>query len=358
MEQNGSDPAGGEADRNAGALRHPFDVARLCAYLEADLPGFEGPLQVSQFEGGQSNPTYLLRTPSQRYVMRRRPPGTLLPSAHAVDREYRVMRALHGSGVPVPRMLLHCTDHAVAGTEFFVMEFLDGRLFWDPTLPGLPAQERGAIYDEMNRVIAALHRLDPAAAGLSDFGKPGNYVARQIDRWTRQYRASETDRIEEMERLIEWLPAHAPRAEETSLVHGDFRLDNLVFHRSEPRAIGVLDWELSTLGHPLVDFAYHAMAWRIPGADFRGIADADLAALGIPDEDSYVRRYCERTGRERVEHWNFYLAFNLFRIAAILQGVMARALQGNAASTHALREGRRVRPLARIGWTQALKEKG
>ena len=356
METTGTKVAAGEAAGSAGALRHPFDVQRLSAYLEAAVPGFQGPLQVSQFEGGQSNPTYLLRTPAQRYVMRRKPPGTLLPSAHAVDREYRVMRALQGSDVPVPRMLLHCTDGSIAGTEFFVMEFLDGRLFWDPTLPGLSAQERGAIYDETNRVIAALHRLDPSALSLSDYGRSGNYVARQIDRWTRQYRATETERIDDMERLIEWLPARAPQGEETSLVHGDFRLDNLVFHRTEPRVIGVLDWELSTLGHPLVDFAYHAMAWRIPGVAFRGIADADLAALGIPDEDAYVRRYCERTGRARVEHWNFYLAFNLFRIAAILQGVMARALKGNAASADALREGQRVRPLAQVGWIQALKE--
>lgn len=337
----------------AGELRHPIDLQRLAGHLAANLPGFEGPLTASQFEGGQSNPTYLLRTPARRYVLRRKPPGQLLPSAHAVDREYRVMRALRDSGVPVPGVLLHCTDSAVIGTEFFVMEFLDGRLFWNPALPGLSREERGRIYDEMNRVISTIHRLDVGVAGLGDFGKPGRYVSRQIERWTRQYRSSETGRIEPMERLIEWLPANVPPGEETSLVHGDFRLDNLVFDPKEARVIGVLDWELSTLGHPLVDFAYHAMAWRVPGNVFRGLAEADLAELGIPDEVSYVRRYCERVGRDGVEHWNFYLAFNLFRIAAILQGVMARALKGNAASAHALHMGRQVAPLADIGWSQA-----
>jgi len=352
--------SGTAADRTgtgaeAGELRHPFDPEPLARYLGATLPGFEGPLRVSQFEGGQSNPTYLLHTPSRNYVMRRKPPGALLPSAHAVDREFRVMQALHGSDVPVPRMWVCCEDPQIVGTAFFVMEHLDGRLFWDPSLPGMEPAERRAIYDEMNRVIAAVHRVDVALAGLADYGKPGNYVGRQIDRWTRQYRASETEPIEDMERLIQWLPAHVPPGEETSLVHGDFRIDNLVFHPAEARVLGVLDWELSTLGHPLVDFAYHAMLWRVPGATFRGLAEADLAALGIPDEAAYVRRYCERTGRQRIDHWDFYLAFNLFRIAAILQGVLSRALKGNAASAHALQEGRRVRPLARIGWAQARK---
>ncbi len=333
--------------------RHPFDAERLRRYLEASLPSFQGPLQVEQFEGGQSNPTYLLRTPSRSFVMRRKPPGVLLPSAHAVDREFRVMRALRDGEVPVPRMWLHCRDAEVVGTEFFVMEHLEGRLFWDPSLPELTRGQRVALYDEMNRVIAAVHRVDVAAVGLADFGKPGNYIVRQIERWTRQYRASQTEKIDDMERLIRWLPEHVPGDEETSLVHGDFRLDNLIFHPTEPRVLGVLDWELSTLGHPLVDFAYHAMLWRVPGATFRGLAQADLAALGIPAEAAYVRRYCERTGRDRIDHWDFYLAFNLFRIAAILQGVLSRALKGNAASAHALQEGRRVRPLAQIGWAQA-----
>jgi aminoglycoside phosphotransferase (APT) family kinase protein len=337
----------------APALRHPLPAEALLQYLRGRLPGFEGPLAVSQFEGGQSNPTYLLRTPARRYVMRRKPPGPLLPSAHAVDREFRVMQALRDSDVPVPRTLLYCDDPQVVGTEFFVMDFLDGRLYWDPSLPGLRADQRADLYDEMNRVIAAIHTVDVASVGLSDYGKPGRYIERQIERWTRQYRASQTEPIEDMERLIEWLPGHAPPDDETSLVHGDFRIDNLVFHPTEPRVLGVLDWELSTLGHPLVDFAYHAMLWRVPGATFRGLAEADLPGLGIPGESAYVRRYCERTGRARIEHLDFYVAFNLFRIAAILQGVLSRALKGNAASAHALQEGRRVRPLAQIGWAQA-----
>lgn len=339
-------------------MRHPFDPARLRDYLASVLPQFAGPLRVSQFEGGQSNPTYLLHTPARSYVMRRKPPGELLPSAHAIDREYRVMNALRGSEVPVPRMWAYCDDPAVAGTPFYLMEYLEGRILWDPTLPGLEPSERAAIYDEMNRVIAAVHRVDFKAQGLGDFGKPGRYIARQIERWTRQYRASQTDQIEDMERLIEWLPCHVPDDDETSLVHGDFRLDNLVFHQTEPRVLGVLDWELSTLGHPLVDFAYHAMVWRVPGATFRGLLDADLSSLGIPDEPDYVRRYCERTRRSGIAHWDFYLAFNLFRIAAILQGVLSRALAGNAASAHALREGGRVRPLAQIGWAQARRVEG
>jgi aminoglycoside phosphotransferase (APT) family kinase protein len=255
--------------------------------------------------------------------------------------------------VPVPRARLHCTDPQVVGTEFFVMDYLDGRLFWDPVLPGLRPQQRAELYDEMNRVIAAIHSVDVSSVGLADYGKPGRYIERQIERWTRQYRASQTEAIEDMERLIEWLPSHAPRDDETCLVHGDYRIDNLVFHPTEPRVLGVLDWELSTLGHPLVDFAYHAMLWRVPGATFRGLAEADLPALGIPEEAAYVRRYCERTVRGPIEHWDFYVAFNLFRIAAILQGVLSRALKGNAASAHALQEGRRVRPLAQIGWAQA-----
>jgi aminoglycoside phosphotransferase (APT) family kinase protein len=335
------------------AARQAFDPAPLARYLRGRLPGFEEPMQVTQFEGGQSNPTYRLRTPSRSYVLRRKPPGPLLPSAHAVDREFRVMQALRDSEVPVPRMMLYCEDPEVVGTAFFVMEFLEGRVFWDPTLPGIDPAQRAALYDEMNRVLACIHRVDVPAVGLGDYGKQGRYVQRQIERWTRQYRASETDTIDEMERLIEWLPSHAPDGDETGLVHGDYRIDNLVFDRAAPRVLGVLDWELSTLGHPLVDFAYHAMLWRVPGHTFRGLADADLGALGIPSEDAYLRLYCERTGRARIDHWDFYIAFNLFRIAAILQGIMSRALEGNAASAHALQEGQRVRPLASIGWAQA-----
>jgi aminoglycoside phosphotransferase (APT) family kinase protein len=333
---------------------HRFDVAALERHLAAHLPGFSGPLTVEQFKGGQSNPTYLLVTPDKRYVLRRKPPGKLLPSAHAVDREHRVMTALAATGVPVPRTYLLCEDDAVIGTAFFVMEHVAGRIFWDPSLPSLTPPERAAIFDEMNRVIAALHTVDYAAVGLGDYGKTGNYLARQIDRWSKQYRASETEKIEAMDNLIAWLPAHIPPGDATAIVHGDYRLDNLIFHPTEPRILAVLDWELSTLGHPLADFSYHAMSWRIPHGQFRGLAGLDLAALGIPDEQAYLARYCERTGQGPLDpnHWDFYSAYNMFRIAAILQGVMARALQGNASSSKAKEAGSRARPLAQLAWWQ------
>ena len=284
---------------------HAFDTDALQAYLERELPGFAGPLTVEQFKGGQSNPTYKLVTPARAYVMRTKPgpAAKLLPSAHAVDREFRVMKALAGSGVPVARMHVLCDDEAVIGRAFYVMEFVDGRVLWDQSLPGMTPAERGAIYDEMNRVIAALHSVDVAAVGLADYGKPGNYFERQIGRWSKQYLASITEPIEEMDRLIEWLPAHIPASardeQQVRVVHGDFRLDNLVFHPTEPRVLAVLDWELSTLGHPLADFSYHCMAWHIQPGTFRGIGGLDHAALGIPAERDYVRRYCDgqRTGR-------------------------------------------------------------
>jgi aminoglycoside phosphotransferase (APT) family kinase protein len=340
--------------------RHRFDVDRLQQYLQGGLTGFSGPLQVRQFQGGQSNPTYLLITPERRYVMRSKPApaAKLLPSAHAIEREFRVMRALRAQGIPVPEVLLLCEDEAVIGRAFFVMQHVDGRVLWDPALPGLQPTERAAVYDEMNRVMASLHRVDVAAAGLADYGRAGNYFERQIGRWSKQYRASETEPIEAMDRLIEWLPAHLPHGDETTIVHGDFRLDNLIFHPAEARVLAVIDWELSTLGHPLADFSYLCMSWHIPPGAFRGIAGLDLEALGIPSEQDFVRAYCSRTNRRGIEHWNFYLAYNLFRIAAILQGVYKRALEGMASADNALQAGPNARALAQIGWQYAAKAAG
>ena len=332
------------------AAQHEFDRERLAAFLRDHVGAFSGAVAVEQFAGGQSNPTYLVTAGSGRYVLRRKPPGTLLPSAHAVDREYRIMRALAASDVPVPKVFALCDDPAVIGTAFFLMEYVPGRVFWDATLPGVAPAERAALYDELNRVIAALHGVDQAAVGLADYGRPGDYLRRQIARWTRQYRAAETEPMESMERLIEWLPEHVPASDETTIVHGDFRIDNVIFHPTEPRILAVLDWELSTLGHPLADFAYHVMAWRVTADEFRGIKGADLAQLGIPDEASYVAAYCARTGRESIADWDYYLAFNMFRMAAILQGILARAIQGNATSPEALATGQRARPMAAAGW--------
>ena len=334
--------------------KHAFDEAALAAWLRTHVRDYpaQAPLVVAQFAGGQSNPTFLLTAGDRRYVLRRKPPGKLLPSAHAVDREFRVISALAGTDVPVARAHALCTDDAVIGTMFYVMDCVDGRIFWDPALPGLLPAERSAIFDEMNRVIAALHSVDVATVGLADYGKPGNYFERQVTRWTQQYRAAETEAIEAMDRLIDWLPAHIPPGDDTAIVHGDFRLDNVVFHPTEPRILAVLDWELSTLGHPMADFAYHCMAWHMPPARMRGLVGVDLDALGIPREADYVARYCARTGRAPVTsaEWNYYLAFNMFRLAAIAQGIAARALQGNAASAQAVEMGRMARPVAETGW--------
>lgn len=337
--------------------RHRFDVARLSAYLADALPGWTGPLEVKQFQGGQSNPTYLLVTPGKRYVMRSKPGpvAKLLPSAHAVEREFRVMRALGSQGIPVPQVHVLCEDESVIGRAFFVMEHVDGRILWDQALPDATPAQRAAIYDEMNRVIAALHSVDIAAAGLADYGRAGNYFARQIGRWSKQYQASATETIEAMNQLIDWLPQHVPPGEDTAVVHGDYRLDNLIFHPQEPRIIAIIDWELSTLGHPLADFSYHCMSWRIPPGAFRGIAGLDHGALGIPTEEQYIARYCERTGRSGIENWDFYLAYNLFRIAAILQGVYKRATEGIASSNNALDAGKRARGLAELGWQVAAR---
>jgi aminoglycoside phosphotransferase (APT) family kinase protein len=336
------------------AEAHRFDVAALERYMRAHVEGFSGTLAVEQFKGGQSNPTYRLTAGGKAYVMRRKPPGKLLPSAHAVDREYRVITALAGSDVPVPRTYCLCSDESVIGSMFYVMDCVEGRVLWDPQLPGLAPAERGAIFDEMNRVIAALHRVDYAAIGLADYGKPGNYFARQVDRWSRQYKASETEKIESMDRLMEWLPANIPAGDETSIVHGDYRIDNMIFHPGEPRVLAVLDWELSTLGHPMADFSYHLMGWRLSSTEFRGLRGADLAALGIPTEKEYLDAYLRRTGASTpsAKDLAFCMAYNMFRAAAIFQGVMARALAGNAASAQALDVGRRTRPMADLGWKQ------
>lgn len=336
-------------------MRHPFALEPLATYLRQHLPGFGGELTAQQFSGGQSNPTYLLQAGDRRWVLRRKPPGVLLPSAHAVDREYRVMAALAHSAVPVPHVHLLCEDDSVIGSAFYVMDHVEGRNFLDPSLPGMTPEQRGAIYEEMNRVIAALHGVDHHAAGLAAYGRPGQYLKRQIERWTRQYRASQTgisEPIAAMESLIEWLPMHLPEADETTLVHGDFRIDNLIFHPHEPRVLAVLDWELSTLGHPLADFAYHCMTWRVTPAEFRGLKGHDLATLGIPLENAYVQAYCKRSGRAALADWDYFMAFNMFRMAAILQGILHRALHGSAASAEAEQTGRLARPIAEAGWRQ------
>ena len=336
------------------AVTAPFDREGLAAYMRQHVAGFQGAIEVEQFKGGQSNPTFLVKAGGKSYVLRRKPQGALLPSAHAVDREYRVITALALSDVPVARTYALCLDQEVIGTAFYIMDYVPGRIFWDPALPGISPVERAGIFTEMNRVISALHRVDYQAIGLADYGRPGNYIARQVSRWSRQYRASATEQLAAMDNLMAWLPEHIPSFDETSLVHGDYRLDNLIFHPVEPRIVAVLDWELSTLGHPLADLAYHCLAWRLSPGQFRGLVGHDLGALGIPSETEYVAAYCRRTGRDGIapQDWAFYLVFNLFRLAAIMQGIMARAVQGNAASAEALDAGRRARPLAEEAWRQ------
>ena len=341
------------------APEQAFDQGALAAFMRAHVDGFSGDLSVEQFKGGQSNPTFRLSAGGKHYVLRRKPPGVLLPSAHAVDREYRVISALAKTDVPVARAYALCEDTTVIGTAFYIMACVEGRILWDPALPDMTNTDRTAHYDEMNRVIAALHRVDPVAVGLSDYGRPGNYIERQVGRWTKQYRAAETETIEAANQLIDWLPKHIPPGDETRIVHGDFRIDNVIFHATEARILAVLDWELSTLGHPLVDFAYHCMVWRMVNAKgTRGLAGLDVAALGIPTETEYLQRYLQRSGRGDASSvsaadWNYYLVFNMFRLVGILQGIMARALQGNASSERALEAGRRTRPLAEQAWALA-----
>ncbi|NRR31851.1 phosphotransferase [Oxalobacteraceae bacterium] len=343
------------------SARHQFDVAALDAYLSthvADYPA--GPLTVVQFKGGQSNPTYKLSKGEQHYVLRTKPApaAKLLPSAHAIEREYRVMDALSKAGFPAARQYALCTDEDVIGRAFYVMEFVDGRVLWDQALPGMSPDERRAIYNEQNRVMALLHTIDYKAIGLEDFGKPGNYFARQIERWSKQYVAAQTETIEAMDQLIAWLPANIPPGEDTSIVHGDYRLDNMLFHPTEPRILAVLDWELSTLGHPFADFSYHCMGWHIEPGSFRGIGGLDLAALGIPSQQEYIALYAERTGKTiRLEDFNFYLAFNMFRLASIMQGIMKRYVDGTAASAQALESGKMARPMAELAWAYACGKK-
>jgi aminoglycoside phosphotransferase (APT) family kinase protein len=343
------------------AAEQRFDLAALERYLAAHVPGFVAPLTVRQFRGGQSNPTFLLCAGNgAQYVLRKQPSGPLLPSAHAVDREFRVISALSGTGFPVATPVCLCEDRSVLGTLFYVMGYAQGRNFWDPTLPDLSPAARAAVYDEMNRVLVKLHTLDFARAGLTDYGKPGNYFARQIGRWSKQYRASETERIEAMEKLLAWLPQNIPADDETTLVHGDYRLDNMIFHASEPRIIAVVDWELSTLGHPLADFSYHVMVWRVPAGENRGLAGIDCAALGIPTEAQYLATYCQRTGRPGVapEVWDFCMAYNLFRIACIRQGILRRVVDGTAASRHAREAGAKARETAELAWRQVEERLG
>jgi aminoglycoside phosphotransferase (APT) family kinase protein len=342
------------ADANTGttAVRegYAFDETALTRWLEAHLDGFAGPLEVRQFKGGQSNPTYQLVTPTRRYVLRRKPPGQLLKGAHAVEREARVLTALHGAGFPVARVFGLCTDDGVIGTWFYVMEMVEGRIFWDATVPGVSREERAALYDAMNATIARLHSYDPEAIGLGDYGKPGNYFARQLARWSGQYREDEAaGRDPDMDAVIDWLEANMPEDDgASSVIHGDFRIDNMIFAPDEPRVLAVLDWELSTLGHPLADFAYHAMMYRMPPHIVAGLGGADVAALGIPDEEAYVTAYCRRTGRKGMPDYRYYLAFNFFRLAAIFHGIKGRVIRGTAANAQARERAKAFPELARL----------
>jgi len=333
------------------ALR--FDTEAIERYMSANVEGFEGRISVRQFEGGQSNPTYHLSAGVNEYVLRRKPPGKLLPSAHLVEREYRIISALAGTSVPVPRAHVLCEDPSVIGTAFYIMDYVPGRVFREPRLPGLAPAERRAIYDDMANVLAKLHRVDWQALGLADFGRPGNYFARQIRRWTEQYRASETETISSMERLITWLPAHIPEDDQTTIVHGDFRLANMIVHPTEPRIVAVLDWELATLGHPLSDLAYACMPYRLGAQLFEGLAGQNLGDLAIPSEEEFVAAYCRTAGPATIPYWEFYLAFAMFRLAAILQGITGRVRAGTAAASDARARGAMARPMADAAWTVA-----
>jgi aminoglycoside phosphotransferase (APT) family kinase protein len=331
---------------------HTLDLPKLQAWMQGHIAGFNGPIEVQQFAGGQSNPTFLVHSAQRRYVLRQKPLGKLLPSAHAVDREFRVLTALYGTAVPVARAFALCEDPQVIGSSFYVMDYVEGRIFWEATLPEVAPAGRRPIYEEMVRVQAALHSVDYEAVGLRDYGKPGGYVERQVARWTQQYRASQTEQLDSVEQLIAWLPQHIPADEQISIVHGDFRLDNVIFHPTESRILAVLDWELSTIGNPLVDFAYYCMRYHMPESEFKGLGGADIKALMIPSEMASVATYCKLRGLEPVSSrdWTYYMAFCMFRLAAILQGVLARALQGNASNSTALQTGRRAGALADLAW--------
>lgn len=346
------DQAPGAASVSAIAL----DEVRLAAWMTAHVPGFAGPMSVTRFAGGQSNPTYRLTTPGRSYVLRRKPPGPLLKGAHAVEREARVMAALGGTGFPVPHVHALCLDEDVIGSWFFVMDMVEGRIFWDASLPDIPRGERADLLDAMGGTMAALHRIDPAAIGLGDYGRPAQYVQRQVARWSKQYLEDEAaGRNDAMDRLVEWLPRHTPAEEETAIVHGDFRLDNMIFHPTEPRVVAVLDWELSTLGHPLADFAYNAMMYRMPRDILGGISGVDFAAEGLPDEATYVAAYCRRTGRAGIPALDFYVAFNMFRFAAILHGIRGRVARGTAASPDAAALSQKFERVAELAWEQAVR---
>lgn len=332
-----------------------LDEAALTRWCEANVTGFAGPLTTAKFKGGQSNPTYRIDSPSGPYVLRRKPFGNLLPSAHAVDREYRVQAGLFGTGFPVARQYGLCTDDAVIGSWFYVMDCVNGRTIWDGAMPGATPEFRRATYLAMVDTLAALHQVDVAAAGLADYGKPGNYFGRQVERWTKQYRLAETETMAEMERLIAWLPATLPQQDRTSIVHGDFRIDNLIFASDETKVVAVLDWELSTLGDPLADFTYLCMAWVTDNEGRSGVQDLDRNALGIPELDEIVARYCEKTDRSSIPDIDWYLAFNFFRLAGIVQGIKKRVIDGTASSAHAKAMSERAFPLAQAAWAFAVK---
>jgi aminoglycoside phosphotransferase (APT) family kinase protein len=335
--------------------RHRLDEAALEAWLKANVEGYAGPLTLNQFKGGQSNPTYQLVTPSRKYVLRKKPGGKLLPSAHAVDREFRVISALHPTGFPVARPYALCTDDSVLGAMFYVMEMVEGRVIWNGAVPEMEKADRRRLYEHKIATLAQLHNTDYEKIGLGDYGKPGNYFARQIDRWSKQYKLSETENLEEMNRLIEWLPQTIPPGERTSIVHGDYRLDNTVVHPSEPRIIAVLDWELSTLGDPLGDFTYYLMNWVMPHDGRSGLGGLDLGALGIPTLEETVALYCAQTGRDGIAELDWYFSYNAFRLAGILQGIAGRVRDGTAASTHAQTMIERIRPLASAAFMYAQK---
>jgi aminoglycoside phosphotransferase (APT) family kinase protein len=337
------------ANSGVGAMRTVFDVGALESWLGAHIEGWRGPVTVEQFKGGQSNPTYRLTTPAGRYVLRRKPAGPVLKGAHDVLREARVQQALAGSEVPVARIHAVCEDESIIGSPFYIMDMVEGRVFWDASLASLPMDQRAACYDETNRVIAALHKVDYGAAGLADYGRPGNYFARQIKRWSEQYLADElAGRDAIMDELVAWLPGAIPDGDETSIVHGDFRIDNAIFHPTEPRILAVLDWELSTLGHPLADFAYHAMVYSMPPDIVAGLGGADPVALGLPTLEDYIAAYCRRTGRGGIDNWNFYLAFNYFRLAAIFHGIKGRVLRGTASNAQAAQRASAFPKLAQL----------
>ena len=333
---------------------HRLDEARLADWLRAEVADFRGPLTVEQFRGGQSNPTYKLHTPERDYVLRRKPPGNLLRGAHAVEREAAVMRALAPTGFPVPTVHALCTDDAVLGTWFYVMDCVEGRVFWNGTLPDIARADRPLYYDALNATLAQLHRIEPLAVGLGDYGRPGNYFERQIARWSKQYREDEAaGRSPAMDRLVDWLPAHIPPGDESGIVHGDYRLDNVIFHPSEPRVVAVLDWELSTLGHPLADFGNHAMMYHLPPGMISSLGGVDLVAANLPREADYVAAYCERTGRDGIADLGFYITFSLFRMAAIFHGIQGRVLRGTAASASAVQMASLWSVLADLAWRNA-----